>query len=40
MKAGIQKIGIRGIQDTRQIIFGKTVYVQNNDKTWAEGPAS
>ena len=29
---GVQKIGIRGIQDTRQIIFGKTIYVQNNDK--------
>ena len=38
--AGVQKIGIRGIQDTRQIIFGKTIYVQNNDKNWAKGPAS
>ena len=38
--AGVQKIGIRGIQDTRQIIFGKTIYVQNNDKNWAEGPVS
>ena len=32
LEAGVQKIGIHCIQDTRQIIFGKTIYVQNNDK--------
>ena len=26
--------------DTRQIIFGKTIYLQNNDKNWAKGQAS
>ena len=30
--AGLQKIGIRGIQDTRQIVDGKTNDIENNDK--------
>ena len=30
--AGLQKNGIRGIQDSRQIIDGKTKYMENNDK--------
>ena len=29
---GVQKSGIRGIQDTRQINFGKTIAAQNNDE--------
>ena len=32
MAAGGQKIGIRGIQDTRQIVDCKTNYIENNDK--------
>ena len=30
--AGVQKIGIRGIQDTRHMVTGKTDQVQNNGK--------
>ena len=29
---GVQKIGIRGIQDTRQIVDGKTNDIENNNK--------
>ena len=29
---GVQKIGIRGIQDTRHMVFGKTDQMQNNGK--------
>ena len=29
---GVQKIGIRGIQDTRHMVTGKTDQVQNNGK--------
>ena len=30
--AGVHKTGIRGIQDTRQIVDCKTNYIENNDK--------
>ena len=30
--AGVHKTGIRGIQDTRQIVDGKTNESENNDK--------
>ena len=30
--AGVHKTGIRGIQDTRQIVDGKTNDIENNDK--------
>ena len=30
--AGLHKTGIRGIQDTRQIVTGKTNDKENNDK--------
>ena len=30
--AGVQKIGIRGIQNTRHMVTGKTDQVQNNGK--------
>ena len=30
--AGVHKTGIRGIQDTRQIVDGKTNDIGNNDK--------
>ena len=30
--AGFHKTGIRGIQDTRQIVYGKTNDKENNDK--------
>ena len=30
--SGVQKTGIRGIQDTRQIVDGKTNDIENNDK--------
>ena len=30
--AGVHKTGIRGIQDTRQIVDGKTNGIENNDK--------
>ena len=30
--AGLLKTGIRGIQDTRQIVDGKTNDIENNDK--------
>ena len=29
---GVHKTGIRGIQDTRQIVDGKTNVIENNDK--------
>ena len=29
---GVHKTGIRGIQDTRHIVDGKTNYKENNDK--------
>ena len=29
---GVHKTGIRGIQDTRQIVYGKTNDIENNDK--------
>ena len=29
---GVHKTGIRGIQDTRQIVDCKTNYIENNDK--------
>ena len=32
MYAGLHKTGIRGIQDTRQIVVGKTKNKENNDK--------
>ena len=31
-QAGVHKTGIRGIQDTRQIVDCKTNYIENNDK--------
>ena len=31
-EAGVHKTGIRGIQDTRQIVDGKTNDIENNDK--------
>ena len=30
--SGLRKTGIRGIQDTRQIVDGKTIDIENNDK--------
>ena len=32
LRAGLHKTGIRGIQDTRQIVDGKTNDKENNDK--------
>ena len=32
LAAGVHKTGIRGIQDTRQIVDGKTNDIENNDK--------
>ena len=31
-ESGVHKTGIRGIQDTRQIVDGKTNDIENNDK--------
>ena len=31
-QTGLHKTGIRGIQDTRQIVDGKTNDIENNDK--------
>ena len=38
LKAGVHKIGIRGIQDTRQIVDGKTNDSENNDKKVGPNP--
>ena len=35
---GVHKIGIRGIQDTRQIVDGKTNDIENNDKNVGPNP--
>ena len=35
---GVHKIGIRGIQDTRQIGDGKTNDIENNDKNGGSKP--
>ena len=32
LTAGVHKTGIRGIQDTRQIVDGKINDIENNDK--------
>ena len=32
MKPGVHKTGIRGNQDTRQIVDGKTNDIENSDK--------
>ena len=37
-EAWLQKTGIRGIQDTRQIVDGKTVDIENNDKKGRSKP--
>ena len=31
---GLHKTGIRGIQDTRQIVDGETNDIENNDRFW------
>ena len=35
---GVHKTGIRGIQDTRQIVDGKTNDIENNDKKGGSKP--
>ena len=35
---GVNKTGIRGIQDTRQIVDGKTNDIENNDKKGGSKP--
>ena len=37
-RAGVHKTGIRGIQDTRQIVDGKTNDIENNDKKGGSKP--
>ena len=37
-KAGLHKTGIRGIQDTRQIVDGKTNDIENNDNKGGSKP--
>ena len=36
--AGVHKTGIRGIQDTRQIVEGKTNDIENKDKKVGPNP--
>ena len=36
--AGVNKTGICGIQDTRQIVDGKTNDIENNDKKGGSKP--
>ena len=36
--AGVHKTGIRGIQDTRQSVDGKTNDIENNDKKVGPNP--
>ena len=36
--AGVHKTGIRGIQDTRQIVDGKTNDIENNNKKGGSKP--
>ena len=36
--AGVHKTGIRGIQDTSQIVDGKTNDIENNDKKGGSKP--
>ena len=31
-QTGVHKTGVRGFQDTRQIVYGKTNDIENNDK--------
>ena len=38
VRAGVHKTGIRGIQDTRQIVDGKTNDIENNDKKVGSKP--
>ena len=35
---GVHKTGLRGIQDTRQIVDGKTNDIENNDKKGGSKP--
>ena len=37
---GVHKTGIRGIQDTRQIVDGKTNDIENNNKKGGSKPLS
>ena len=37
-RTGVHKTGIRGIQDTRQIVNGKTNDIENNDKKVGPNP--
>ena len=39
-QAGVHKTGIRGIQDTRQIVDGKTNDIENNNKKGGSKPLS
>ena len=39
--AGVQKVDIRSIQDTRQLWFGQKIWITNLDiSSWAKGPGS
>ena len=38
LRAGVHKTGIRGIQDTRQIVDGKTNDIENNNKKGGAKP--
>ena len=37
---GVHKTGIRGIQDTRQVVDGKTNDIENNNKKGGSKPLS
>ena len=38
LRSGVHKTGIRGIQDTRQIVDGKTNDIENSDKEGGSKP--
>ena len=38
IQPGVHKTGIRGIQDTRQIVDGKTNDIKNNNKKGGSKP--
>ena len=38
LASGVHKTGIRGIQDTRQIVDGRRKYIENNDKKGGSKP--
>ena len=38
LRPGLHKTGVRGIQDTRQIVDGKTNDIENNDNKGCSKP--